>query len=572
MHFVWTFPGYLLARTVGAAVVCLIALECAHQVGPGGGPADTVPPAVRTSVPQLGAVNVSPKIRIALAFSEWVSPTNIEKTITLFPPPANGIKVQVSGKNIVIVPQPALAESTTYHLEVNNTLRDLHGNPLGAPFQLIFSTGRALDSGRISGCVVEPLDSRLQAKVALFACPHGVLAVDTILFGTPSYLTQCDSFGVFILRYIRPGPYRMIAYADADNDNRFDPGREACAIPLARVTDLRGTMDSVYLFPSRCDTSIARISSVKALGPRTVACLWNRRGFKDTALDSSLRIVAVDTLKKAPGVRVRFRPAQSPITVLSLDTPLSLVPYFLIGRRADPVVDTGAAWDTVRFNGTLQQDTATPALVSYSPKGNAEIASTIKIVWTKPVKMARPHFIFADTAGDTVVCAADTFISDTIRLVPAKRFNPGSAYVARIPDSSVADLFGAHPQDSTGFMRISFSTMAEESLCTSFSGGAACLGCGNTRKWRFTTMGFGGHTVIAPDSCGTFRFDSIGSGKGQLSIFSDGDNDNQPTPGALFPWRSPEAIFSFSDTVEARARWEVEGVSLPACTHCTRKK
>jgi hypothetical protein len=45
-----------------------------------------------------------------------------------------------------------------------------------------------------------------------------------------------------------------------------------------------------------------------------------------------------------------------------------------------------------------------------------------------------------------------------------------------------------------------------------------------------------------------------------------------PSPGSLVPWVAPEEFRAFPDTVEARARWDVEGISVPAaCELCAPK-
>ncbi|MGD9202126.1 MAG: hypothetical protein PVI26_11215, partial [Chitinispirillia bacterium] len=65
--------------------------------------------------------------------------------------------------------------------------------------------------------------------------------------------------------------------------------------------------------------------------------------------------------------------------------------------------------------------------------------------------------------------------------------------------------------------------------------------------------------------------DSIPASKGSIQFYVDYNRDNSYTKGSLFPWNPPEPYYSFSDTIEARARWDIEGIEIPACNICKNK-
>ena len=82
-------------------------------------------------------------------------------------------------------------------------------------------------------------------------------------------------------------------------------------------------------------------------------------------------------------------------------------------------------------------------------------------------------------------------------------------------------------------------------------------------NFRFTR-----YQYLTADSAGTFRFDSIAAGKGHVGYFMDKNKNRIPDKGRIYPWHSPEPYFSATDTAEARARWDVEGVSVSICDPC----
>ena len=67
------------------------------------------------------------------------------------------------------------------------------------------------------------------------------------------------------------------------------------------------------------------------------------------------------------------------------------------------------------------------------------------------------------------------------------------------------------------------------------------------------------------------KLGTIPGGKGLLSCWRDGNRNGKIDKGMLVPWLPPEPFSVFADTIEARARWEVEGVEpRSACKGCKK--
>lgn len=111
-------------------------------------------------------------------------------------------------------------------------------------------------------------------------------------------------------------------------------------------------------------------------------------------------------------------------------------------------------------------------------------------------------------------------------------------------------------------------TIDIDSIASSLQGTAPCLSHSETRVWFFATFVSPDIKYLTADSAGTFRFDSIAAGKGHVGYFMDKNKNRIPDKGRIYPWHSPEPYFSATDTVEARARWDVEGVSVSICDPC----
>ena len=553
-------------------LISLFFLSCARQIAPSGGPDDKTPPSVRYTTPVIGAVKFPVKGTVTFGFSEWIDKKTAEKCLSVFPPPLHGIKIKASGKTISLSPAQAFAESTTYHIELNSSLNDLHGNSIGTPFHFFFSTGPSIDSGKIYGCILSTQSQPAQPKAALFAEKAGFFP-DSGFFAVPNYLVQTDSSGGFLFDHIRKGRYALIAFIDANNDNRLQPGIERAFASIEKTVTIDSVSGPVILYPVNGDTITNRLISLKPLSNRVIAGIWARPA--DTMAESILSQWRIQRLDAAPtGCRVKeYLPLRlTPRFLLTLTDTMSVAAYRLLyaapsqtGRDKTPFVR-----DSIRFEGVRFADTAPPAAAGFFPQGSVGLKPRMKLAWSKPVAPSRATWIMADSLHDTVTLTLSTRLADTTFFHVQRALKPGALYRLRLPDSLFADVSGNHPRDSA-FGNYSVRAIAADDICNSLSGGDSCLRKTARAKWLFMPLGTEDYYVV-DDSGGRFRFDSIPAGKGRIGYFVDFNGDARPTSGNLVPWIKPEPYTLFPDTIEARARWDIENIVVEACEACVKKQ
>jgi hypothetical protein len=192
--------------------------------------------------------------------------------------------------------------------------------------------------------------------------------------------------------------------------------------------------------------------------------------------------------------------------------------------------------------------------------GDTCLTSLEKIITvTKSPQTVRLYPAESDTAAVKKKVAKDSVSVDTVK-------NKIAVDSAGIIDTSKLTV------DSAGIDTVNTSKKKRfaDSLCIRLSGGASCLEPNEKRKWVYRPISRRDTAFTVPDSAGTFAFDSIPASKGTLLWFIDDDGDNRITPGRLSPWRSPERFFVLPDTVEAKARWVVEGLNVRGCEETVR--
>jgi hypothetical protein len=555
--------------------IILLFASCARQIAPSGGPDDKAPPSIRTTTPAVGTLKYPVKQSVVFTFSEWIDKKSAEACVSIFPPPPEGTKIKVSNKALEIKPVRAFAESTTYHIELNNSLKDLHGNSIGSPYHFFFSTGATIDSGKVFGCVVSSEKLASQPKVALFA-EKTLEFPDTCFFELPSYVVQTDSSGNYAFNHIRKGRYRIIAFTDANNDNKLSPGTEKAFAPTDRTISLDSVVGPASLYAIGCDTITNRIISLKAISAAVLMGTWarppdslavsNKGQWRFRRNDSTASGAA------SPKIKEYIPIGATPAFALTLTDTMTMAPYLLLYSVALPYRhDTTRQWrDSVRVNGARLTDTVPPIAQAFSSTAMTDLKPRLKLVWSKPVSPLTSRWFMADSLKDTVRLALSKGLSDSTIITVQRALRPDKLYRLKLPDTLFADINGNHPKD-TLFGKYSVQTISAENICYSLSGGASCLPKSKQRKWLFLPLG-GSPGIIAGDSGGTFHFDSLFAGKGRIAMFMDFNNDSVPTTGSLFPWRKPEPYRLFPDTIEARARWDIEGIEVKACEECEEKK
>lgn len=558
MHLKTTFPLFISLLT--------FFIYCAHQVPPSGGPEDKEGPTVVTMVPQPEAVNVRKNSRVILTFSEWLHPSS-NKGIAIYP--EIPIKTKVNGKRLEIRPVAPLNDSTTYHIVITTALKDLRNNPMGKPLSIVFSTGPALDSGTVSGCVADPSRQPLQPVVALFRAPWQ--PYDTGFTGPASYLAQADSSGRFTLNHIRTGTYFCIAYNDKNADSRLDAGTETLFTPADSIITISAKHDEITLYPSGFDTLSQSIASVKAIDNRTIVGYWKKPW--DSLLYPSHPEFSLETADSQPSVLSLTRqPTNLPTTfTLLCDTTLDSVSYRLI-YTIKSLFDSATVTDTLRINGAALADTTKPFLKMFMPRNALRLQPDIRLIWSEPV-FCKDTLILADSLGDTLHLFGNTFASDTSHFRPEHSLLPGRTYTVTLFTSDARDLNNnpLQSKDSTDTATvITISTIPADSIAISLQGKSPCLTASPKRKWLFKPQK-NDLTFTTADNHNSFRFDSLPSCKGKIGTFIDFNDNDIPDNGRLLPFVAPEPFIMFDDTIEARARWDIEGIELGPCDPCFRR-
>ena len=133
-----------------------IAVGCAKQGFPSGGPKDTQPPVAGEAMPPSGTTNFTAQ-SFYIPFDEYVVVKDAENNILVSPPMKRKPEYTPKGHGLMVKIKDTLRENTTYLFQFKGAIADLNeGNALES-YEYAFSTGAILDSMTLSGTVLDAL-------------------------------------------------------------------------------------------------------------------------------------------------------------------------------------------------------------------------------------------------------------------------------------------------------------------------------------------------------------------------------------------------------------------------------
>lgn len=216
-----------IAFLAQAVLVCVLScLGACARVGtaPTGGPKDLAPPVLLKALPQEGSTGFDAK-EITLDFDEYIVLKNTDKIVTS--PVISQISYQANLKRLFIRIEDTLRENQTYSINFKDAIGDLHESTPLRNYTYYFSTGTSIDSGRLSGLVLDAfsLAPVKEASVMLYAGQPQEYPLTT----PPDYIAVTDTAGMFSLQYIKEGCYYVLAGSDENHNYLIEPTEEKTA-------------------------------------------------------------------------------------------------------------------------------------------------------------------------------------------------------------------------------------------------------------------------------------------------------------------------------------------------------
>lgn len=238
----------------------LFLLSCANVTAPTGGPKDTIPPTLISSIPKQGQTNYPGK-GVTLEFDEYLKLKNPKEEI-IITPNVKGAKFIAKKKLFLIEFPEKLADSTTYSIAFREAIQDLNeGNP-AEDLHLAFSTGSVIDSLKIEGIVKQLIIGAPAEKYTV-----AVYTQDTfeIFKHKPVYFTRTNKTGKFSITNLKAGKYFIYAWDDKNKNLSLQTQSEKYGF-LPDTLNLTSNIDSLEIQTLGLDARPITVTGIRSLG------------------------------------------------------------------------------------------------------------------------------------------------------------------------------------------------------------------------------------------------------------------------------------------------------------------
>lgn len=236
----------------------LFFLACARQTSPTGGPKDTIPPVLASSIPIKEKTNFEGK-QVELYFSEMIQLANPKEQIIITPDVAKEYEVEARKDKVVLKFEKDLKDSTTYSINFRDAVQDLTEKNPAVNLKLAFSTGPFVDSLSIEGKVYDLLKAN-DAKDAT------VLLYQTDTFNIfkhkPVYLTKTDEKGNYKIENLKPGNYFVYTIDDKNRNLVADSKSESFGFRSDTI-QLHQNQKNISIPLIRLDTRPLKLTSAR---------------------------------------------------------------------------------------------------------------------------------------------------------------------------------------------------------------------------------------------------------------------------------------------------------------------
>lgn len=562
---------------IAGILACLVfSKSCANTTAPPeGGPKDTIPPKLLSTLPSMNSVNHpldAKRSAVTFVFDEYVTLNEPAKNIFLSPPQQKPPTARIKGKKLVVSFADSLEKGITYSLSLGESIKDNNeGNPF-PPLTISFSTGDYVDSLFVSGTVLEaatmlPVPG---AKVVFHTDPS-----DSAVFNLmPKAAAMTDVWGYFVVRNLPAGnSYRVYAIEDLNNNNRYDPDLERIAfldtlvLPSSVITPsspelaVLGMKDTVACLsrPSQISLSLFKEHSTKQLIRSSGRS--SRRHMYVTFMSpypviDSIRIAGIPSRK----LLYEYSYYRDSVNIWIndqggvRDTLTMMVSY----RKTDdslqvlvPVTDTltmarprGKMVENRMGNMVEEQDTLAAYTVDAAPE---KIDYDGIIISFESPMISTPFDSISLTAKnprEQISNASFTVERDTsdikryiLRLT--EKLQVGYEYRLRIPDSLFLDIDGIYCDSLVK----TFSLPADETLSS------LTLEVNNVSDRYMLELVDEKRTNVfrtySIDSASVLVFPYLKAGKYSLRITEDKNRNGQIDPGSILERKQPEKVMLF---------------------------
>ena len=578
-------PACLVAM---ACLVGLVAVACAREGMPPGGPRDRIPPWVVETDPPAGSTHVPLDVSPKLTFSERIQPRSIEGNLFIAPIVEFEAEASWRGNEITVRFEEPLLVDRTYIITVGTGFRDMRSNRMDSTFVYALSTGPSIEEGEVNGLTVH--DGRPARNTYVWAYDLAGKPDPDPAGTTPDYLTQAGRDGTFTFTHLSAGRYRLFAFLDQGRDRLYDADVDPIGVPTRDVvlsdegmTDEamsdegmsdEGMTDGPMWFRMAVnDTAAMHVMSARVSHRRALSVFLSEAPHADMVRDTGAYAIAGVEAGESLEVTSAYQDPADPATIVLITAPqvrdrvYRLIVTGLENTWSEPIDTTE---NTAEFTGSSIENPPAPRLLEVQPGNRSrDVAQSVELrfSFSEPVSLEEGAVVLRDSTDQEVGGDLRWIDATVAAMRPDSLLQPSADYEILVLAGLVKNGFD-QPLQATGdrsdTLAYAFSTIDPEEYGSlsgrfedEYTAGAGAVGI-SLYQLRDSEPA----SEIELDGPGDFRFDNVLPGRYILQAYRDANGNGKFDYGNALPFVPAERSMVHPDTLEVRVGWETEDITL----------
>ena len=555
---------------------------CATQVAPTGGPEDKLPPRVAAVSPAPKTANHPNELYVKLEFDEWINASIPRGAITISPPIEKKLRYEVHGKTLEVYSRAELDTGTTYTVTFAGGIKDLRGNALANPFQVVFSTGATIDSLSVAGRVMVS-DSLVRKKaypsIGLYLMgPEReskrylekyrdtvTKVLDSLPMLTkeePLYLTAADSIGNFTFTGLKAGHYRVVAFVDGNGNHKIEPSSELAGVWVSDLNLTESTTDTLWIPLADQDTSLLEMGTISQPFANVLEANFTRHVYFDSAFadTSNCYMTSANGDTLYPKL-VYLGTASAPRFYFDPKPKDEVLYKFLCKNGKDSLnrmLDTARNYAEIEWK-EMEGDTLDASIQTVKITGKAKNAfpdDSLVVIYNKPVLDSLKDMFFIVENKDTVQVSVKKL--DPIRYV-VQRGEPWQtdskfSLLRGYPDTTLAKADSNGVRDTvieTKYQsKLTFETISKLKLASLVG---RIPGAKLNAVVRLKSAETGKFEYAKCTSHGVFSFNDLVEGDYIIDYYYADKGTDLPSGGSLEPFKYGSAWRAPLDTLKIKS-------------------
>ncbi len=541
---------------------------CAGQYPPSGGPVDTSPPTIVSTIPKNNSTNMTAK-SISITFNKYVDRRSVEESIFISPP-VGSLEFDWSGKEVTVSWTKPLRKNTTYVVTLGTDIVDTRNrNRLAQAYSFAFSTGERIDQASVMGKVYDAKPAGVM--IFCYDLTSRVQKTCNPITEPPDFISQTGNDGSFKLSNLPTGIFRIFAVRDEYRNLRYDPGVDDIGVPPGdvQIDSTTEHIANLNFLLTKEDTIPPRLLLASAFDNQHVELRMSED--IDTAHLAQAKITIGDSSGTSLPVISWFVNPVRPTSIIAITAPQRegmgyKVTLDSIWDRSGLRISSSVR--TATFTGNGKPDTLRPYLSWSSLSDSARGVlpqPTVLLSFSNAIeeRLVNDSLRFTDSLGAAVPHQVRWIDGATVDVSPTQMLTPNMRYSITLPADALRTKTGI-PANSS-FTRTFFTAPA--SSLSSLSGLVqeqrkdGQVGRFIVEATRIEPVPPLTFTTAASET-GAFRVADIPEGRYVLRAYRTSGKSTHYAYGTAVPFHPAAPFAVLSDTIRVRARWPVEGITI----------